>query len=117
MPDPAISATDVEAVKSAFSKQAERYDENDRANPILAAWRKQVYAHVDRFLRPNRSILELNAGTGIDALYFAGAGHTVHATDIAPGMIEKINQKIEQHRLHDRLTCQLCSFENLQDIR
>ena len=116
MPDPAIPATDFEAVESAFSKQAERYDEIDRANPILTAWRKQVYAHVGRFLTPHRSILELNAGTGIDAVHFAGVGHTVHATDIAPGMIEKINQKIKQHKLQDRLTSQLCSFENLQDL-
>jgi len=116
MPDPAIFATDFEAVESAFSKQAERYDENDRANPILTAWRKQVYAHVNRYLTPGRSILELNAGTGIDALYFVGAGHTVHATDVSPGMIQKIREKIDQHKLHDRLTCQLCSFENLQGL-
>ena len=35
------------------------------------------------------SILELNAGTGTDAVWFAERGYRVHATDIAEGMQDK----------------------------
>lgn len=71
---------------------------------------------MDEFLKPNTRLLELNAGTGIDALHFVREGHRVHATDISPGMIEKISEKIHRFSLHERLTVQLCSFEGLDSI-
>jgi Methyltransferase domain len=104
-------------VPRAFSKQAEHYDQDDGANPILVNWRKQVYRHVDQFIKPVSNILELNAGTGIDALRFAHAGHTVLATDYAPGMIQKIQQKIEQSGLSEKFHVRLCSFESLDDLK
>src|SRR4051794_16595615 len=62
-------------VQKAFSKQATHYDQDDSSNPILLDWRKKVYTHVNQFLKPGNRILELNAGTGIDALHFVNAGH------------------------------------------
>jgi len=59
------------AVDRAFSKQSLHYDEEDRTNHILIDMREQVYAHVNNYLKPGSSILELNAGTGIDAVHFA----------------------------------------------
>src|SRR5688572_27698936 len=106
-----------EAVDRAFSKQAEHYDDDDIANPILIAWRQQVYAHADRFLKPNSFILELNAGTGIDAVRFVEHGHRVHATDLSDGMIKKINQKIRVNNLLGNLSCQQCSFESLEQVQ
>src|SRR3954463_5975746 len=61
------------SVQKAFSKQASHYDEDDFSNRILLDWRDKVYAHVNPFLKPCSSILELNAGTGIDALHFVHA--------------------------------------------
>ncbi|CAN5437761.1 hypothetical protein BH10BAC4_BH10BAC4_19740 [soil metagenome] len=104
-------------VPKAFSKQAMHYDQDDNTNPILVSWRKQVYRHVDQFIKPGSRILELNAGTGIDALRFVQAGHSVLATDKAPGMIQKIHQKIEQSGLSEKFHTKLCSFESLNDLR
>lgn len=67
--------------------------------------RHQVYAHVEKYLIPKSRILELNAGTGIDALFFIWAGHQVHATDLADGMISQIKAKISKHGLANQLTC------------
>ena len=106
----------LQSVQRAFGKQAERYDADDDSNPILKDWRTRVYKHMDEFLKPNTRLLELNAGTGIDALHFVREGHRVHATDISPGMIEKISEKIDRFSLDDRLTLQLCSFERLDSI-
>src|SRR5689334_15710140 len=86
-------------VNSAFSKQAIHYDHDDAANPILTLWRQQIYNHILRYLRPNSSILELNAGTGIDALYFAQRGHSVLATDLSDGMVQQIQTKINSSSL------------------
>ena len=82
-----------EIINRAFSKQAVHYDADDAANPILTEWRQQVYAHVSRFLSPSSFMLELNAGTGIDAVHFAKQGHRVHAIDIAEGMLAQLLKK------------------------
>jgi ubiquinone/menaquinone biosynthesis C-methylase UbiE len=103
-------------VQRAFSKQAEHYDEDDFSNPILQDWRERVYAHLNFFLNPGSKILELNAGTGIDAIHLVKAGHTVHATDYSPGMILKIQEKCRQSGLAERLSVQQCSFESLGEI-
>ncbi len=103
-------------VAEAFSRQASGYDEYDEKNVILQWMRQRVRAHARRFVRPGDRILELNAGTGIDAVYFARLGCHVHATDVAEGMIEEIRKKIEKDNLKDRLTVQKCSYAELQNI-
>lgn len=108
-----VASTDTDAVNRGFSKQSLHYDEDDRENIVLCDLRQQVYRHVERFLKPGSRILELNAGTGIDALYFASKGHRVHATDLSDGMIGEIQKKIESHAISGRLTCQQVSFEHI----
>ncbi len=107
----------VTAVQRAFSKQARHFDHDDVSNPVLVRWRKQVYQHLDLFLKPGSRILEINAGTGIDALHLVRAGHRVHATDVSAGMIQKIQEKIIQFNLNDRLTATQCSFESLDTLQ
>ncbi|MBY0433063.1 MAG: class I SAM-dependent methyltransferase, partial [Cyclobacteriaceae bacterium] len=81
-------------VNRAFTTQSHHYDEDDRDNIILQQWRSHVYRHVEQYLRPKARILELNAGTGIDAVYFALKGNAVLATDLSDGMVGKISEKI-----------------------
>lgn len=49
-------------------------------------------------------ILELNCGTGEDAVHMAGSGHVITATDISPEMLvsarEKISSKGLGHKVH-----------------
>lgn len=108
MPDVAF-----DVVNRGFSRQAFHYDSADQANVILQDLRKQVYTHVERFLKPGSRILEINAGTGIDALYFASKGHHVHATDLSDGMIAQIKRKAAFPEAQGRLTYQQLSFEAL----
>lgn len=101
----------------AFSRTAEKYDRFAEDHPNLARMRAKVYRHLSRYLEPGSHLLELNAGTGTDAVHLARQGHTVHATDIAPGMIQRIEAKIERYQLKDRLTAQKCSFTALDQVR
>ncbi len=105
-----------EALK-AFSKQAAHFDLDDAANPILKIWRRQVYQHTEKFLKPSSRILELNAGTGIDASYFASQGHRVHATDAADGMMSEMQKKINYDNFEGRLTSQQVSFDQLDQVQ
>ena len=89
MPTPAISSLlNVDDARRAFSAQAPYFDSYEKNNLILQWMRRQVYNHVEEFLSPSDSIFELNAGTGIDAVYFARKGHSVFAIDIAEGMLK-----------------------------
>jgi ubiquinone/menaquinone biosynthesis C-methylase UbiE len=101
----------------AFSKQALIFDAYDAGNTIIQYKRQRVREVVMRCLAPGSNILELNAGTGQDAVYFASQGHRVHATDIATGMLEALGKKASDRGLEDRVTHELCSFTALGELR
>jgi ubiquinone/menaquinone biosynthesis C-methylase UbiE len=105
-----------DAVNAAFSKQATHYDADDEQNLVLADMREQVYNHITRFIKPASRILELNAGTGIDAVNFVSKGHSVLATDLSDGMVMQIRNKIEKYKLHGRLTCEQLSYDKLDQL-
>ncbi|MDO8484822.1 MAG: class I SAM-dependent methyltransferase, partial [Candidatus Limnocylindrales bacterium] len=78
--------------------------------------RATVYAHLERVVAPGSSILELNAGTGTDAVELARRGFRVHATDIAPGMLERIRAKVAASGLEGRVTVEERSFLELGGV-
>ena len=106
----------IEKASNAFSAQAEHFDSDEESNLILKWMREQVYRHEKEFLLPYSNILELNAGTGIDAVHFAQHGHSVLAIDIAPGMIQQLQKKILNYHLEDRIRCVRCSFTRLETL-
>jgi ubiquinone/menaquinone biosynthesis C-methylase UbiE len=101
---------------AAFSKQAPVFDQLYGDGTIIAYKRKRVRDHVQQFIPANADILELNAGTGEDAIYFAQLGHHVHATDISPGMQEILVNKVGQADLNNNITHELCSFTELENL-
>jgi ubiquinone/menaquinone biosynthesis C-methylase UbiE len=104
-------------IAEAFSRTAEKYDSFSEDHPHLTRMRGKVYDHVARLLPSGSRILELNAGTGSDAVALAQRGYTVHATDIARGMLERLAGKIERLKLGDKITIQECSFTNLAGMQ
>ncbi|MFD2873032.1 class I SAM-dependent methyltransferase [Mucilaginibacter ximonensis] len=101
----------------AFSAQSAIFDEIYSSNTIVNYKRERVRAHVLKYLKPNSSILELNAGTGEDATYFASLGHKVHATDIAEGMQQKLREKAAQYGLSNLISTEICSFTHLAELK
>jgi ubiquinone/menaquinone biosynthesis C-methylase UbiE len=105
----------IDNISEAFSRKALVYDEFGDGHMQLDRMREKVRTHVLSYLQPGDRILELNAGTGADAVFFARRGFSVHATDISPGMVARIEEKIVRNGLQDRLTVERRSFLNLQD--
>jgi ubiquinone/menaquinone biosynthesis C-methylase UbiE len=110
------SRPSLEVIADAFSRTAERYDAFADDHPHLTRMRNKVYAHVERVVPRGSSILELNAGTGTDAIELARRGYRVHATDIAPGMLDRLREKVARLGLGDRITVQECSFLELDRV-
>ena len=105
------------AAEKAFTKQSEIFDEIYSSNLIIQYKRKRVRDHVQQWLKPGSKILELNAGTGDDAIWFAQHGHNVHATDISKGMQHKLLEKVNQRYVGSKITNELCSFTELQRLQ
>ncbi|HMH20794.1 MAG TPA: methyltransferase domain-containing protein [Puia sp.] len=105
-------------VAKAFSKQALVFDQQYGAgNTIIQYKRKRVRDRAQQGLRPGSKILELNAGTGEDAIWFAEQGHRVHATDIASGMLDTLREKVRLQGLGDKISDELCSFTSLENLK
>ncbi len=102
-------------ISNGFSSVYEEYEALSRDNFIDIARRTIIRKHVNKFLKPQDSILEINAGSGIDAVYFAKKGHSVLATDIAVASKIHIENKIRQSGLTN-LSFQQCSFSNLENL-
>src|ERR1700761_4497179 len=100
-----------------FSRQSAGFDAYDATNTIIHYKRARVREHVLRYLKTGGSVLELNAGTGEDAIFFAGQGYTVHATDLAEGMQEKLREKVRRAELTEKITTELCSFNALEALK
>jgi ubiquinone/menaquinone biosynthesis C-methylase UbiE len=106
-----------DTIAEAFSRTAEKYDAFAQDHPNQTRMRIRVYAHLERFLPRGARILELNAGTGTDAVELARRGYTVHATDIAPGMLARAREKASHPSVAGHVTVQACSFTELDQIQ
>lgn len=84
---------DAHAAMRAFDAAAEEYDRTWESLPGTARLRRIVHTLLDRVFPAGCSVLELNAGTGTDAIRLAERGVHVLATDAAPGMVERIREK------------------------
>src|SRR3954451_19106160 len=107
---------DEQKAADAFNRQSSVFDSLYSPNLIIQYKRERVRANVDKFLKPGSDILELNAGTGEDAIYFALKGHNIHATDIAVEMQTVLKQKVHEKNLQSKITAEICSFNNLEQL-
>jgi ubiquinone/menaquinone biosynthesis C-methylase UbiE len=104
-------------VSAAFNKQSGLFDELYAANPIIQYKRNRVRKTLLKLLKPGSKILELNAGTGEDAVFLAEKGLFVHATDISPGMQMQLKEKVNLLKLDEFVSFEICSFTALDDLQ
>ena len=102
---------------AAFDAQSEVFDQFYGKDAIIEYKRERVRKHLLQFLQPGNSVLELNCGTGEDAIYLAQFGCNVHATDIAAGMLRCLQKKVEALNLENTVTSEPCSFTELHQLK
>lgn len=108
-------AEQYEQVAQAFSRQAPNYDAEETHNKVLRVMRQQVRALVMGLLAPGAHILELNAGTGMDAVYFARQGMKITATDLSPGMVKEMERKVKAESLEGNISVVQAGFLELNE--
>jgi anaerobic magnesium-protoporphyrin IX monomethyl ester cyclase len=106
----------MDAVSNAFTAQAPLFDEYEKHNLILKWMRGEVYRSIVKHLHPGDSIIDINAGTGIDAIHFALFGHPVFAIDVAKGMVAEMEKKVQVLNLSHRLQVWQSSYTDLKMV-
>jgi len=114
---PASADINEQHAETAFTGQSAVFDEIYGADAIINYKRSRVRNHVLQFLPPKATILELNSGTGDDALFFAKLGHRVHATDISAGMQQQLKNKTAACGMDQNVTTEKISFTRLDQLR
>jgi SAM-dependent methyltransferase len=77
----------VSPAKAAYDAIAAEYD--DRVAP--SAWvRERLWERLDRIFPPGSRVLDVTAGTGLDALHLAARGVRVTACDVSPEMLARL---------------------------
>jgi len=106
----------LENTKAAFDSAAAGFDQDDTGNGILQWMRHAAYKIYLKNFNAGSKLLELNAGTGIDAVYLSGKGMNVLATDISPKMLGVLEEKIERNHLQDIIRTALKPFDKIGEI-
>ena len=98
-----------------FDSIATTYDASFSNTLIGAQQRMLVRQHLQHFLKdkPHLKILEINCGTGDDALWLSALGHEVVATDASANMIAAAEQKAHLTAIVNRPVFLQCDFEKL----
>jgi ubiquinone/menaquinone biosynthesis C-methylase UbiE len=99
-----------------FDAVAECYDDTFTTSRIGSAQRKQVWQELDRVFGPGQRILELNCGTGVDAVHMAAQGIEVWACDSSPRMIDVARRRVASSRLAAEVHLHRLPTEQIQSL-
>ncbi len=80
-------------MEASFDKAAINYDETFTNSDIGKLQRDLVYEQLSKQLKSIHNILEINCGTGEDAIWLSKQNFKVTATDISTKMIEEAKNK------------------------
>jgi SAM-dependent methyltransferase len=100
----------------AFDGLAERYDSEFTFSHIGRLQRSVVWKRAQETFRQGSHVLELNCGTGEDALHMASLGIHVTACDASAGMIERANAKHGLQPSAARVEFMHLSIERLAEL-
>jgi len=102
---------------SPFDSAAPFYDVEFENSPATQRLRRITTAAFLRFFNSGCHLLELNCGTGTDAIQLARRGMTITATDASPPMLEEARKKIAGQGLSDRIRLEFLPFRDLARLK
>ncbi len=101
---------------AAFDRIAVQYDDVFTNSSIGRAQRALVYREIEPVFHPGSRVLELNCGTGEDALHFGARGVDVLACDASSAMIDVCRQKMAVAGGALPVAFLVCTNESLDSI-
>ena len=101
---------------SAFDELAAEYDEKFTRGTIGLLMRKAVWSRIDRRFGTGDRVLELNCGTGEDAVHLAKRGVSVLATDASVEMVRVASAKVKRTGVNPMVRVQQLSWAELHTL-
>src|SRR5579883_1611474 len=101
----------------AFDAIAREYDRIFTHSLLGRAQRSLVHEALQGHFRAGQYVLDLNCGTGEDALHLASQGMSVVACDASRGMIEAAQKKAAGHVSAQEIEFAVCANENLNRLQ
>lgn len=98
---------------AAFDELAADYDDTFTERAVGRLLRAAVWRRLDANFRPGDHVLELNCGTGADAVYLAQRGVRVLATDISTAMLDATRGKVMRAGVSDLVSVARVDIEQL----
>ncbi|MGH7107266.1 MAG: class I SAM-dependent methyltransferase [Acetobacteraceae bacterium] len=98
----------------AFDELARDYDANFTASALGRALREIVWSRLERTFGSCGTVLELGCGTGEDAVWLAGRGVRVLASDVSARMIQIARRKAESAGCADRIEFRCVPMQDLR---
>lgn len=86
-----------------FDAIAVGYDQSFTETPTGRCQREKVYACLKNVVPTQGKLLEINCGTGEDAIWWAQSGWQVTASDIASAMTDQCRIKVEKNGVQGRV--------------
>lgn len=113
-------AASVQLQKAPFDCLAESYDRVFTESLIGRAQRAAVWQELAATFLPGHRVLELNCGTGVDAVYLARRGVQVDAFDSSPAMVRVAQRRLLSEsplpaRFHVLATENLAALDSVYD--
>jgi ubiquinone/menaquinone biosynthesis C-methylase UbiE len=105
------------AAGAAFDRIAQTYDGRFTDSLIGRAQRAAVWRVLTRTFRTRQNILELNCGTGEDAVFLASQGITVFALDASRQMIARAQQRLRHNSPQLPIVFSELPTERIGDLR
>ncbi|NJM40898.1 MAG: methyltransferase domain-containing protein [Anaerolineae bacterium] len=101
---------------TAFDSLAADYDRSFTHSTLGQLMRAAVWRRLDANFAPGSRVLELNCGTGEDAVYLARKGIHVLATDVSAAMCDLARKKTTQAQLSHYVSVKPMAIEAIEAI-
>jgi ubiquinone/menaquinone biosynthesis C-methylase UbiE len=100
-----------------FDHIASTYDSVFTNSAIGQIQRKRVWAYIEKVIPQltGFEMLELNCGTGEDALLFSEKGFNILATDISHEMLKLTNKKAAQYSMQNRISSHYLDLDSFDE--
>jgi ubiquinone/menaquinone biosynthesis C-methylase UbiE len=109
-------ANDLHLAGSAFDTIAESYDYLFTTSTIGRSQRSATWQKAQTVFQAGDRVLELNCGTGRDALFLASLGVSVTACDASAGMIRQARARKSEEAPQASVDFRVLSTERLQEL-
>ncbi len=100
-----------------FDHIAATYDSSFTRTPIGQLQRKQVWSYLEKITPQLKGfdILELNCGTGEDAILFSEKGFNIVATDVSEEMLKVTQEKVQQYSMQHKISSHYLDLDSFDD--